>query len=444
MIINNIVIKILRLIKVTFYIICGWLLIFPVSFLFPKKKNLISFIGKYSGKFDDNIKYLYLHIHNEISDKEKNPIEYFFITGRKDVYDELKAKNFPVLFYPSYTSIIKLLRTRVVIVDCFTWGWGFKYYLLSRCYLIQLWHGANLKRIQYDNFKHMKKKMYQEVIKTPNSMKKMFAFLIAITKLTKANFENYSSGTFPKYDLVLSTSKFYTDEVFTKAFRHKEIITAGYPRNDVFFQESNPYILVGTDEESINKIIKFKSDGHKMILFAPTFRDNGGDPLSDKALDIYKLSDYARENRLIFVFKFHPNPIYWNMISAFPNNIILYNAEKDIYPALKYFDTLVTDYSSIYMDFLYLDKPVIFFCYDYEKYINQDRELQFDYNWITPGPKCYNQDELEAEINKILDGNIDLFKDKREDIFKMAFDDNMGDASKRIWNYVKENMLKSD
>lgn len=441
MIKDNIALKIFRFIKTSLYIVCGWLLIFPVSFLFPKKKNLILFIGKYSGKFDDNIKYLYLHIHNEISDTEKNTIEYYFITGKKDVYDELKAKKFPVLYYPSYISIIKLLQTRVVIVDCFTWVLGFKYYLLSRCYLIQLWHGANVKRIQYDNFKHVKKRIYQEVTNTTKSIKKVMIFFKAIVKITKANFENYLSGNFPKYDLVLSTSKFYTDETFSKAFRHKEIITVGYPRNDVFFQNKNPHILLGTDEESMKKVINFKSDGYKTILFAPTFRGSGGDPLSDNVLDIYKLSDYARKNNLFFVFKFHPNPDYWIDISSFPDNIILYNAEKDIYPALKYFDTLVTDYSSIYMDFLYLNKPVIFFCYDYKKYIEQDRELQFDYNWITPGPKCYTQDELEAEINTVLNRNIDLFKNKREDILKMAFDDNKGDASEKIWNYIKANML---
>ena len=433
--------KILRFIKINVYIACGWLLVFPVSFVFPKKKNLILLIGKYSGKFDDNIKYLYLHIHNEISKLKQRAMEYYFITGEKDVYNELKSKDFPVLFYPSYISVLKLLQTRVVIVDCFTWVNGFKYYLLSRCHLIQLWHGANVKRIQYDRSKYLKKKRYQEIKETPNGIKKIFIFIKIILLITKANYENYLTGAFPKYDLVLSTSKFYTDEVFSKAFRHKEIITAGYPRNDVFFQKNNPHIFLGTDEESIKKVINLKSEGYKIILFAPTFRDNGGDPLSDNALDIYKLSDYARKNNLTFVFKFHPNPDYWINISSFPNNIILYNAEKDIYPALKYFDALVTDYSSIYMDFLYFNKPVLFFCYDYKKYINHDRELQFDYNWITPGPKCYTQDELEAEINTILNGNIDLFKDKREDIFKVAFDDNKGDASRKIWNFVKANML---
>lgn len=441
MLIINTLKKIFRLIETTAYVLSGWLLIFPISFIFPKKRNLIIFIGKYSGKFDDNIKYLYLHIHHEMSVSQKKSIEYYFITSKREVYNELKSNNLPVLFYPSFISIIKLMQARTAVVDCFTWISGFRYYLLSRCYLIQLWHGVNVKRIQFDRYKHFHRKMYQQVIDTPNHFKKIILFFKTIMLIARANYQNYLSGAFPKYDLVISTSKFYADEVFSKAFRNRKVLTAGYPRNDVFFQDSHPYIFIGTDEVSIKNIINFISDGYKVILLAPTFRDNGGDLLSDNALDIYRLSDYATKNKIIFVFKFHPNPLYWNTAGPFPNNIISYNAEKDIYPALKYFNALITDYSSIYMDFLYFDRPVLFFCYDYEKYITQDRELQFDYDWITPGPKCFTQEELEAEIDAALVNKKDTFKGKREEIFKMAFDDNKGDASKRIWNFIQENML---
>jgi len=263
----------------------------------------------------------------------------------------------------------------------------------------------------------------------------------AAALIARANYENYLSGAFPKYDLVLSTSGFYAEEVFSKAFRTKKVITAGYPRNDVFFQYNRPNILIGSDREAIERIQRVKDDGYRVILYAPTFRDNGGDPLTDGALDIVRLSDYSVKNRLFFVFKFHPNPIYLTNLGSFPDGIISYNAEKDIYPALKYFDGLITDYSSIYMDYLYLDKPVIFFCYDYERYINQDRELQFDYDWITPGPKCRDQDELEAEIDSALRKNSDCYKKRREEIFKMAFDENRADASKRIWSYIRDNMM---
>lgn len=48
---------------------------------------------------------------------------------------------------------------------------------------------------------------------------------------------------------------------------------------------------------------------------------------------------------------------------------------------------LVTDYSSIYFDYLLLDKPIIFFNYDLEEYLNNSRDMYFNYDEFTPGRK---------------------------------------------------------
>ena len=61
-------------------------------------------------------------------------------------------------------------------------------------------------------------------------------------------------------------------------------------------------------------------------------------------------------------------------------------------------DLLITDYSSIFFDFLLLDRPIVFFPYDLEQYLSQDRAMYFDYEIMTPGPKCRTYDELELQI----------------------------------------------
>jgi CDP-glycerol glycerophosphotransferase len=43
---------------------------------------------------------------------------------------------------------------------------------------------------------------------------------------------------------------------------------------------------------------------------------------------------------------------------------------------------LITDYSSIFIDFLLTDKPIIFYSYDIEHYLKKDREMYFDYQDI--------------------------------------------------------------
>jgi CDP-glycerol glycerophosphotransferase len=99
---------------------------------------------------------------------------------------------------------------------------------------------------------------------------------------------------------------------------------------------------------------------------------------------------------------------------------------------------LITDYSSIYTDYLLLNRPVAFFAYDYEYYVNQNREIQFDYDWITPGPNCYNQTELEREILKVLINGQDDYIQKRKEIMDLAFKYQDGNSSERIWQCVRD------
>ncbi len=54
-----------------------------------------------------------------------------------------------------------------------------------------------------------------------------------------------------------------------------------------------------------------------------------------------------------------------------PPNIVLMNPKSDAYPLLSLCDALLTDYSSIYFDFLLLDRPMIFYPYDFEDYVTK-------------------------------------------------------------------------
>ena len=74
------------------------------------------------------------------------------------------------------------------------------------------------------------------------------------------------------------------------------------------------------------------------------------------------------------------------------------NPEYDPYPLLKLIDVLITDYSSIYFDFMLTNKPIIFFPYDLEEYLMKSREMYFDYEEFTPGNKVFIQEDLEKAL----------------------------------------------
>lgn len=94
------------------------------------------------------------------------------------------------------------------------------------------------------------------------------------------------------------------------------------------------------------------------------------------------------------------HPHYWNNVSNVPkaNNISLANQDFSIEDYYLVSDVMITDYSSTMFDYALLDKPMIFYTYDYKEYVSS-RGLNFDFEHDAPGPLVYNQNELLAAIN---------------------------------------------
>ena len=401
-----------RVLVYVFYII---LVGFPLGLLVKnKKKNSIAFIGRDSGNFTDSIKYLYLYVHN----LKLNNIDFYFITQDPETYRLLKSENMPVIKYPSIKGMIKLLTTSVVVVDNWMWVHSLKYHLLINSKKIQIWHGIPLKTIQLNNPKNLDK-LKNPISRTMSSLR----------------------GLFPLYNAIISTSEYYTKYAFSNAFNTKEIIETGYPRNDAFFNDVEDYFM-NTDSKTMTECIKLKKEGFKIIIYAPTFRDTGGNAFNTKSIDLIKLNTFATKNKFVFICKFHPDPVFLEEMENIKigNNIMFYENSCDVYPFLKITDCLITDYSSIFFDYLLLNKPIVFFPFDYEKYITEDRELIFDYKSSTPGPKCYNQEELEKEIINCLVNNDDEYCSDREELLNKCFKNKDGNSSERIWNYIKRKL----
>jgi len=75
----------------------------------------------------------------------------------------------------------------------------------------------------------------------------------------------------------------------------------------------------------------------------------------------------------------------------------------DPYQILSAADLLITDYSSVYFDYLLLDRPTVFVPVDVDQYRAARGFLLEPYEFWTPGPKVLDQEALEAEIRASLD-----------------------------------------
>lgn len=96
-------------------------------------------------------------------------------------------------------------------------------------------------------------------------------------------------------------------------------------------------------------------------------------------------------------------------------------SEFDVQQLLMESAVLITDYSSVYFDFAYMNKPLIYYQFDYEKYREgQYQQGYFSYKDDGFGPVVYGKEELEHELGKIVENNMELtepYKDRVDRFF---------------------------
>lgn len=390
-------------------LVIGWGLLVPLSLVIPKNDTII-FITRFSDNFDGNLKYLFLYF----SDLKKEFPSVYFLTSDRKIEKELKSNNLSVLFYPKISTFIKFLSVGTIIVDGNEWISDFKFYPLFNSMKIQLWHGSGMKTVG-----QLKPKK-----KNKNIIIKSYWSLL---------------GTNPFYDLLIMNSTTQKN-TRAKAFNYKDLLINGQPRNDLFFKDNIDPYLVGIDADVYNKCISFKNEGYKLVAYCPTHRKPTAKFLSLKdTLDVKRLNQFALENKIIFIFKYHPKTLKQHTYDiSGASNIIECQKNSDIYPLLSRCDLLITDYSSIFVDYLLHDKPVIFFPFDYTHYVNGERALQFNYDEVTPGKKCFTYDELESELKKTVVNGIDEYRESRKDVIKIFFDTADGKSCDRILDYINK------
>lgn len=238
---------------------------------------------------------------------------------------------------------------------------------------LQTWHGTPLKKLGFD-------------IECEGPEKQAFGNLYAESQ---------------NWDYFLADND-YGEEKLVNAFRFKKkVIKKGYPINDIFY-----------DEDRLSKVThRITKDypaikGKKVILYAPTWRDLQGDYVRgyDFALPFDLESLYKKYGQeYVIIVKLH-HLISDSLVIDEKYKEFLINAsnEEDIMELLCVTDILITDYSSVFYDFASARKPILFYMYDLEEYLNETRGLYVDISEL-PGPILKNNRELETALEQIQD-----------------------------------------
>lgn len=198
---------------------------------------------------------------------------------------------------------------------------------------------------------------------------------------------------------ILSPNTFTTN-IFKNAFKLKNlynglILEEGYPRID---------LTVNANKNEVKQLLRDNNinlNNRKLILYAPTWK---GEKTSKPRNDIEQI--YNDINRLEKVFdddykvvvKVHPF-LYPYAKSEKLLEGSLVSDSFDTNELLSVTDILITDYSSIFFDYLVTGKPILFYMWDYEDY-NQNRGMYIDTGHL-PGPVATDLESLIYNISNI-------------------------------------------
>ncbi|MFD1161315.1 MULTISPECIES: CDP-glycerol glycerophosphotransferase family protein [Hwangdonia] len=387
----------LRRLKIILKTVIG-LPIYYISIFFPKKKGLIvigSSLGKY---FADNSKYFYLKYYN----RDKSGLNLIWLTKSRDVVRELNSKGLPVKFLYSFGGAYTALRASKAYLshqlDDINGA------LIGGAKIVQLWHGMPLRKIGYGG-------------------DWMDDNLSGKVKLFISKWLPYAY--YMKCDVLMAPSKRAKDnyvEPFSKSFRNNKIedniVLSQQPRTFCF---EETFELSETFFPEKKMLLELRSKYKCIISWLPTQRKQFNktiiDVIKDSGLNMKKMDAFCRKTNSIFVIKAHflDFDLLKGITKGF-NNILIY-PNSDPYPLLKFTDVLITDYSSVFFDFLLLDRPIIFMCHDLEEYTNK-AQFYYDFETLEIGPICRSWKSTIKVISNISEDNDDFAK-KRNNKFNM-------------------------
>lgn len=337
--------------------------LFVLSFLTPRDEALWVFGSNGGEAFSDNSKYLYRY-----TAAEREHIRPVWLSRSEAVVEELREEGYEAYRTESLRGMWINLRAGTAFVshgmpDVNRWCSG-------GARTVVLWHGIALKRIGWDGYK---RQQLGEKIKG-----------------------HLKEKLFDRYDWLVVPSEAMI-EPFSSAFHVSpdRILPLGYPRNDALTGTLPAGLEPPADD--YEEFRELHEEG-TTILYAPTKHSETGRRVADH-LRLAELDDWLAERDAHLLLKPHPaEPI--DLGGGF-SRIVEVPQGLDVYPLLEHADVLLTDYSSLYFDYLLLDRPVAFYPFDLEEY-RSSRGFYLEYGDVTPGPIATEFDGLLDALDGVL------------------------------------------
>ena len=401
------------------------LTIFGLNIKFSQKlPRYIITIGRVLDKIlPKNNKKIIFCSYPDYSDNAKEFFEYLY-TNHKDEYNMVwlcqnpKDVEIPVKKYKiqSLRGLSELLTAKYTVNTFFDLE---KFINSKKRINLQLWHGMPVKTIGYTE-----KNIPYRTLKAYKRNQNSFFFV---------------------------TSDIFKISMIASFLMHpNKVYITGQPKTDCIFKQQN--------------LAKIKDFIHadkfsKIVIYAPTYKEALRNcdcrEVQHEFNNIFYMDDYSQEQfyklledkNMLFIIKPHPfeEKLYRNLEKKeyfnHPNIKILYNSDMKnnnlyFYEFFQIADLMITDFSSIGIDYLLTQKPIIFLNSLAEEY-NKNRGfiLEDNYEIMMPGEKVYNFNQLIKAIEDAI--LTDSWKEQRLKMLPLLHKYCDSNASERIYKIMK-------
>lgn len=386
---------------------CGYLFKM-LDCILPKNSRKIVFCG--FPDFSDNAREYYEYMKANHSD------EYELVW----LYTDSKNRNYPFIENKysanSFKGIMQLLTAKYFVYTGL--------YLNNLCTLkkhvfLQLWHGMPLKTLGFTE-KDIDQKFYDQYQ------------------------DHAQSGHF-----FVSSDIFKLSMIASFLMNPNRVHITGQSKTDCILSKRN--------NAQIREFINYDKYS-KVIIYSPTYKEaerNNRRDIDKEFNNIFYCDDYSQDNfykmledkNILFIVKPHPfdENFYRQYMEAgglnHPNiKVVFDNDMKEnnfyFYEFFQFADLMITDFSSIGIDYLITKKPIIFLSSTAEEYSHKrGLILEDNYKILMPGQKVVTFTELLSAIEDSL--TVDSWKNKRLELLPLLYKYFDSKSSERIYDIMK-------
>ena len=229
-------------------------------------------------------------------------------------------------------------------------------------------------------------------------------------------------------NIIISGSRMFTEIIRNSFWFNGEIYECGLPRDDIYFNTTKK------EKDLIKEKFHIPLD-HKIAIYAPTFRDDGNTSAYDIDLsNLINTLERKTKSKWTILIRLHPNVSFQDSLFQYNEFIINVTQYPDPQELFLISELLITDYSSVMMDFGIMNKPVFLFILDFEIY-KKNRGIRPIFSKL-PFPICKSNEELYTSINKF---NYNEYTNKLTSFINTYYQNySDGNASKRVVNRINQ------